>query len=84
MIWLRVGDSGEWESFDHLLDAIDYMNELNVGQVQVWINTGVETVNYWGRDHISLYHGDAERNLVSNLLPDERVLVGDKLQECYL
>jgi hypothetical protein len=84
MIWVRVGDAGEYESFDDLQEAVDYLNELHVGQIDRWQSAGVETCNYWGRDYISLYHGDTDGNLTSDLLPDERAFVEDSLVECYL
>lgn len=33
MIWVRVGDSGEYESFDDLQEVVDYLNELGVGLI---------------------------------------------------
>jgi hypothetical protein len=87
MIWVRVGDAGEYESFDDLAHAVDYLNELGVGRVENWVDggrgVGIETPNYHGLDFVSLFHGDADANLTSNLLPDERVVVEDSLQECY-
>jgi hypothetical protein len=80
MIWVRIGDAGDYEDFDCLEDAVCYLNELDVGQVTRWRNAGVDTDNFWGNDYVSLYRGDAEGNLLSNLLPDERVLVEDNLE----
>ena len=82
LIWVRVGDAADYQAFDDLEEAVDYLNELGVGRVDHWRSAGVETVNYWGHDYVSLYRGDADANLVSNLLPDERVVVEDGLQEC--
>ena len=84
MIWVRVGDSGEYESFDDLQEVVDYLNELHVGRVDHWRSAGIETNNYWGHDYISLYHGNPDGNLTSDLLPDERAFVEDSLQECDL
>ena len=84
MIWLRVGDMGEYESFDGLTDAVDYLNELSVGEVTHWRHGGIETVNYWDHDYISLYHSDADANLLSDLLPDERMFVEDTLTPAYV
>lgn len=80
MICLRVGDAGAYEEFDRLEKAVGYLNDLKVGQVTRWRNGGLETGNFWGRDYVSLYHGDSAAKLASNLLPDERVLVEDNLQ----
>lgn len=84
LVWVRVGDSGEYESFDDLQEVVDYLNELRVGRVDHWRSAGIETENYWGHDYISLFHGDSDGNLKSDLLPDERVFVEDNLSENYL
>jgi hypothetical protein len=81
-IWVRVGDATEYQAFDDLEEAVEYLNELGVGRVDHWRSGGFATVNYWGRAYIAVYRGDADANLVSNLLPDERVVVEDGLQEC--
>jgi hypothetical protein len=31
LLWIRVGDAGEYEGFDGLEEALDYLNELSVG-----------------------------------------------------
>jgi len=87
-VWVRVGDAGEYESFDSLEEAIDYLNELNVGQVIGWVDAGmgvgIETVNYWGRDFISLFWGDDGANLTDHLDADERLEVEAGLEEVYI
>ena len=83
LIWIRVGDAADYQAFDGLEEVVDYLKELGVGPVDHWRAGGVDTLNYWGRNYISLYHGDTDANLVSNLLPDERVFVEDALRECY-
>ena len=83
LIWIRVGDMGDYQAFDSLDEVVDYLSELGVGRVDHWRAAGVETVNYWGHDYISLYHGDTDANLVSDLLPDERALVEDALREYH-
>jgi len=58
-LWVRVGDAGEYEPFDSLDDALNYLNELSVGQVDHWIDggpgIGFATPNYHGYDFISLF-----------------------------
>ena len=81
-IWVRVGDAADYKTFDDLEEAVDYLKELNVGRVDHWRASGVATVKYWGQAYIALYRGDADANLVTNLLPDERVVVEDGLREC--
>jgi len=69
-LWLRVGDSGEYEKMDDLDAAIKYLNELCVGQVTAWVKGGFETQNYHGQDYISLYYGDHERNHLADIDED--------------
>ena len=33
LVWVRLGDMGEYESFDSLDDALDCLNELKAGEV---------------------------------------------------
>jgi len=56
-IWVRVGDAGEYESFDSIADTLDYLNELKVGKVTRWRLFGFNTPNYWGHDYISIFRG---------------------------
>jgi hypothetical protein len=87
-IWVRVGDAGDYQTWDGLDDAIEYLNELNVGQVVGWIDSGpgvgVETVNYHGLDFISLYWGDKDANLTRSLNRSERSYVAMFLEEVYI
>jgi Ca2+-binding RTX toxin-like protein len=84
-IWLRVGDGGDYVSFDSIDEAVDYLNELQVGKVDGWTHggSGFTTANYWGHDYISCYWGDEGAQLVSGILPQERAEF-DVLKESYL
>jgi len=88
LIWVRVGDAGEYESFDSLDDALDYLNELKAGHVTGWIDSGVgvgiETVNYHGYDFISLFWGDEDAELTAHLDADERIEVEEGLEEVFI
>lgn len=88
LIWVRVGDMGEYESFDSLDDALDYLNELKAGEVTGWVEggmgVGIETVNYYGYDFISLFWGDDDANLTAHLDADERMEVEEGLVEVYI
>lgn len=85
-VWVRVGDGGDYSKFDDLDAAIEYLNELCVGQVECWklAGAGFDTPNYWGNDYISCYWGDVHAALVSGMLPDERIYIADRLEENYL
>jgi hypothetical protein len=87
MIWIRVGNCRKYELFNELSEAVAYLNELHVGRVERWVDggrgVGFETPNHRGGDFVNMYHGDADANLTSNLLPDERTFVEDNLYEAY-
>lgn len=87
-IWVRVGDTGEYESFDSLNDALDYLNELSAGQVTRWVDggmgVGIETVNYHGYDFISLFWGDDDADLTAHLNDAERAEVEAGLEEAFI
>ena len=87
-LWARVGDAGEYERFDDLGAALDYLNESSVGQVDGWMDhgraVGFETPNYWGDNCISLYWGDTSANLIRPLDATEQALVENTLEEAYI
>jgi hypothetical protein len=83
-LWIRVGDGGDYESFDDIASAVEYLNELRVGMVEAWIHagTGFTTPNYWGNDYISCFWGDDNAQFISGILPNERA--DFDLEENYL
>jgi len=88
-LWVRVGDSGEYENYgDDLAALIDYLNDLSAGEVTGWVDggmgIGVETVNYHGYDFISLYWGDADANPIRHLNEEERQVVAERLEEAFI
>jgi hypothetical protein len=85
-VWLRVGDGGDYQNFDDLDAAIEYLNELSVGKPDYWSHAGagLHTPNYWGHDYISFYWGDGDAQLVSGLTADDQAYVEDRLTEAYL
>lgn len=90
-LWVRVGDAGEYEKCVDLDDAIEYLNELRVGKITGWVQSGFETVNYYGQDYVSIFYGDADANHLCDIGEDEdeaqeyhRQYVECNLQENYL
>ncbi len=81
-IWVRIGDAADCQAFNGLEKAVEYLTGLGVGRVAYWRTGGVVTVNCGDHLSIALYRGDADAKLVSNLLPDERVVVEDGLRGC--
>ena len=88
LVWVRVGDAGEYESFDSLNDALAYLNELKAGEVTGWVDggagVGIETVNYHGYDFISLFWGDDAADLTAHFDADERLEVETGLEEVFI
>lgn len=87
-LWIRLGDAGDYQAFDGLADAIDYLNELSAGEITAWTTgpygVGFDTVNYWGEDFISCFWGDADANLIRALDRGERVVMENGLVEAYV
>jgi hypothetical protein len=84
LLWVRVGDAGEYTQFDSLDSALEYLNELRVGKVDAWQQYGFETPNYHGQDYISIYWGGSDCNPWRDLDDDERDIIEAKLEEHYL
>lgn len=84
LLWVRVGDAGEYTEFDSLADALEYLNELQVGKVDHWQRYGFDTPNYHGHDYISIYWGGSDANPWRDLNDEERGEVEAGLNESYL
>jgi hypothetical protein len=84
LLWVRVGDAGEYCDFDSLDDALEYLNELQVGKVIGWQRYGFETPNYHGQDYISIFWGGSDTNPWADLDDEERDEVEAGLEENYL
>lgn len=84
LLWLRIGDTGEYEEFDSLDDALEYLNALGVGQVEGWQQYGFVTPNYHGQDYISIFWGEQDANPRRDLNDAEHQIIEDGLEENYL
>ncbi len=71
ILWVRVGDAGEYERCDDLDDAIAYLNELRVGKITGWVQSGFETENFYGHDYVSIFYGDDDANHLTDIGEDE-------------
>lgn len=85
MYWIRVGDQGEYQPVDDLDAAIDTLNEWRVGEVTAWVDggigVGIETMDCYGYDFISLFVGDDQGNLIRPLDAEERAAVEEGITE---
>lgn len=84
LLWVQVGEDGEYTSFDNLDNVIDYLNEMRVGNDVEWDDDGVmETCNYWGSDYIKLYYGGPDMHYWSDLSIDDQQYIEQHLEEHY-
>jgi hypothetical protein len=78
MYWLRIGDNGEYESFDDLAGAIDRL--AGAGLVLGWVAGGVQTEAYRGNNYVSFFWGDDCAELIRHLNKRERTAVEQALK----
>jgi len=87
LLWIRIGDAGDYVSFDNLDAAIDDLNAMEVGTVDYWndggVGIGFATPNYHGHDFVSCFWGDEDGDLCRPLSPEERSYVECHLEEFF-
>ncbi len=77
LLWFGTG---KLECLGTRLDnLLAMLRQLDLGNLARWRPGGIDTTNHWGDIH--LYWGDKEARLLSDLLPDERVLIADALEK---
>jgi len=59
-VWVRLGDADNYNQFDDLLEAAEYMAQFGVHQVRHKRKYGVEANGLTGNNYISLFYGDEE------------------------
>lgn len=86
--WVRIGDGGDYQSFENIDAVVELLNERHVGQVSEWIDAGpgvgIETPNYHGRDFVSLFVGDLAADLIRPLNTQERAAIETGLIETFI
>ena len=83
MYWLKIGNDGENESFDGLREVVEYLNECDVGRIDLWVGIGFVTPNYHGDDLVLLYVGGDNSVLIRALNSWERGYIETRLEEVY-
>ena len=58
MYWCRVGDAGEYESFDCLDGLGEHLTECGVHLPIYWRVLGMESPGFEGQNYVSVYSGD--------------------------
>lgn len=69
ILWMRAGDSGEYENFGSDLSAVvSALSDLQITEIDHWISGGFHGDNgFRGKNYVSLFWGDSDANFSSNL-----------------
>ena len=59
-VWVRLGDADNYNPFDDLTDAAEYMAQFGVRHVERGLRYGVEANGFTGQNYISLFYGDRD------------------------
>jgi hypothetical protein len=59
-IWVRLGDTDDYNRFDDVAEAAEYMALFGVKQVHRSQKYGVDAKGFTGNNYISLFFGDGE------------------------
>jgi hypothetical protein len=59
-IWVRLGDADNYNRFDDLAEAAEYMSLFGVKHIHRSQKYGVEAEGLTGKNYISLFYGDGE------------------------
>ena len=88
-IWMRVGDQGEYESFDSLDEAVEELHSYldmddqcighDVNRYTGPALVGIEVGQFQGDNGVSLYWGDDDAQLVTPIDALELSIVERKL-----
>ena len=91
ILCVRVSDSGPYQQFDNPDDAINYLNEQKVGQVEKWVDglreadlklpRGFTTCNHTGPWYVRLFWGGPANNFLAPLDENDRHYIEHGLEE---
>ena len=71
-LWVRAGDSDNYNDFDGLQEVADYLAEMGAtGPLELCNEYGVSSPEYRGNNYISLFWGDDEAQPIRSLTIDE-------------
>jgi hypothetical protein len=76
VIWMRVGDSDSYRSFDSIQEAAEDLGESRIGYVERIVMSsgyGVSAPGYEGWNFISLYWGTDKSADMERELTDEEI-----------
>ena len=71
-LWVRAGDSDNYNDFDGLHEVAAYLAEMGATGPLEWANDlGVSSPEFRGRNYISVYWGDGNAQPIRSLTTDE-------------
>ena len=75
-LWVRFGDVGTYDSVCWDPISLGTVFDTNyVGEFVAWIDAGLITTCFEGRNYISLFWGDMDANFKRNLSPGEKLQI---------
>lgn len=81
-VWVRIGDSSEYEKYDSVEEALDALQSIPVHSPLMWRVAGFETLELSGEDYVSIYWGDEEASPTRELDKREKKLLDEALDPC--
>lgn len=89
ILWLRLGDNADYESYDLDISAVSEaiaetirLYDMSIEKITWNSNGGLMIYPFYeGYNYISLYWGDKDANLISDLTPNEQSEVENYIRE---
>ena len=72
VLWMRLGDGGNYESFDGMAEVANKLREQNIFEVSR-VRGGITTPGFEGNNYISLYWGLANNSNLSSEINDDEI-----------
>jgi hypothetical protein len=80
-VWVRLGDGDDYNRFDDLAEATEYMALFGVKHVYRCQRYGVEAKGLTGQNYISLFFGDAQAQPTADLTSSEITIINGELRK---
>lgn len=80
-VWVRLGDGDNYNRFDDLAEAAEYMALFGVTHVYRCRKYGVEAKGLTGLNYISLFFGDAQAQPTADLTRSEITTINGELRK---
>lgn len=80
-VWVRLGDGDNYNRFDDLPEAAEYMALFGVQHVHRCRRYGVEAKGLTGQNYVSLFYGDAQVQPTADLTSREISAINRELRK---